>query len=460
VTSFSQVVLYRGLHGQRQSDPKGATIEVINVPVGIHTKPPGVRVNVRLCLIQLRSKYLLSPPPARREESNQATMSHHHQAAAAMTTTKRTGLKRTALQIAAAVVFSAYSLRYAWIETSLLLAPKADAEASPRALSTMADEDWYSTVDRHPSFLRGRNLSVEVVYSSSPTLLGSNNNNNRCHIKTEVRLSKEIISPTYLASFHGGGTEITSTLVQSLTGIATTNQVNYAKRRTDHSVLVETHYPRHGALTVDNDSNYRGTILLLRNPIDAILASFNNFYTQQYHLSSTIRAPVEDWIRYRDSAQLYGQIKLYERFIIHWMKKYRGRPTDDNNSRNNLLIVTYEGLTGGKGAIFAKQIANFLHMDGEGVNVVDSISIPCVWEKVVKDHWYEDQEGVAVVAEGTPTPTSFQERTDDRPFTQEQLHVVVTMLRSLDERFGHDKQLCTILNSYINRISGSIMTVA
>lgn len=246
-------------------------------------------------------------------------------------------------------------------------------------------------------------------------------------------------------------------MVQSLTGIATTNQVNYAKRRTDHSVLVETHYPRHGALTVDNDSNYRGTILLLRNPIDAILASFNNFYTQQYHLSSTIRAPVEDWIRYRDSAQLYGQIKLYERFIIHWMKKYRG---PDNNSRNKLLIVTYEGLTGGKGAIFAKQIANFLHMDGEGVNVVDPISIPCVWEKVVKDHWYEDQEGVDVAAEGTSISTSFQERTDDRPFTQEQLHVVVTMLRSLDERFGHDKQLSTILNSYINRISGSIMTVA
>lgn len=381
------------------------------------------------------------------------TMSHQAAAAAAMTTTKRTGLKRTALQIAAAVVFSAYSLRYAWIETSLLLAPEADA--SPRALSMADDEDWYSTVDSHPSFLRGRNLSVEVVYSSSPTL--ARNNNNRCHIKTEVRLSKEIISPTYLASFHGGGTEITSTLVQSLTGIATTNQVNYAKRRTDHSVLVETHYPRHGALTVDNDSNYRGTILLLRNPIDAILASFNNFYTQQYHLSSTIRAPVEDWIRYRDSAQLYGQIKLYERFIIHWMKKYRG---PDNNSRNKLLIVTYEGLTGGKGAIFAKQIANFLHMDGEGVNVVDPISIPCVWEKVVKDHWYEDQEDVVAAAEGTPIPTSFQERTDDRPFTQEQLHVVVTMLRSLDERFGHDKQLSIILNSYINRISGSIMTVA
>ena len=388
-----------------------------------------------------------------------ATTMMSHQAAAAsasMTTTKRTGLKRTALQIAAAVVFSAYSLRYAWIETSqLLLGPKTEADASPRALSTMADdEDWYSTVDSHPSFLRGRNLSVEVVYSSSPTLLGGasgSSNNNRCHIKTEVRLSKEIISPTYLASFHGGGTEITSTLVQSLTGIATTNQLNYAKRRTDHSVLVETHYPRHGALTVENDSNYRGTILLLRNPIDAILASFNNFYTQQYHLSSTIRAPVEDWIRYRDSAQLHGQTKLYERFIIHWMKKYRGP------DRDKLLIVTYEGLTGGKGAIFAKQIANFLHMDGEGVNVVDPISIPCVWEKVVKDHWYEDQEAVA---EGTPIPTSFQERTDDRPFTQEQLHVVVTMLRSLDERFGHDKQLSIILNSYINRISGSIMTVA
>jgi hypothetical protein len=202
-------------------------------------------------------------------------MSHQQAAAAVMTTTKRTGLKRTALQIAAAVVFSAYSLRYAWIETSLLLAPEADA--SPRALSMADDEDWYSTVDSHPSFLRGRNLSVEVVYSSLPTtLLGGasgSNNNNRCHIKTEVRLSKDIISPTYLASFHGGGTEITSTLVQSLTGIATTNQVNYAKRRTDHSVLVETHYPRHGPTTEAPSSFYVTPSMPSLPPLTAFILS-------------------------------------------------------------------------------------------------------------------------------------------------------------------------------------------
>ena len=374
------------------------------------------------------------------------------QAAAVAVATKPPGLKRTALQVAAALVFSTYSLRYAYVETSQLLASQPE---SSYAKSWAADEivdpkllldSW---VDSHPTHLRGRTLSV--IEGGNLSVLRQTNNS-RCHIKTEVRLSKEIISPTYLASFHGGGTEITSHLVQSLTGIATTNQVNYAKRRAEHSVLVETHYPRHGSLVIENDSNYRGTILLLRNPIDAILSSFNIFYTQQYHLPSTIRAPIDDWIRYRDSAQFSAQVKLYSRFVITWMKKYR-------DNRDDLLLVPYEGLTGGKGAIFAKQIANFLSHDGKegkGVNVVDPSSIPCVWEKVVKDQWFSQGQDSAPA---TPS-TSFQERTDDRPFTQEQLRVVSRMLEGLAERFGHDKQLSNIMNSYINRISGSLTEIA
>eukprot|EP00984_Skeletonema_dohrnii_P038181 scaffold41104_cov228-Skeletonema_dohrnii-CCMP3373.AAC.1 len=313
--------------------------------------------------------------------------------------------KRAVLRIAAtlALALSAYSLQYAW-------AP----------LNT----NWTDSKS-----LRGRSLSVAVDDSPPP----------RCRIPREYRLSKQPTSPAYLASFHGGG-KVISNLAQALTGIATTNQVNYAKHRTDHSVLFETHYPLHGAIKIQDDDNFRGTILLLRNPIDSILSSFNSFYARQYHYLIDIRAPAEDWIRYRDSAQFAAQVKLYEKFVIHWMNKYK-------KNREDLLLITYEGLTGGRGAIFTKQIANYLDKS-EGIKVIDPDSVPCIWEKFVHDKWYTNNGD-----ESTATTTSFQERADDRPLTQDQIRVVSRMLQGLEERFRRDdKQFSTIMNSYMNSL--------
>eukprot|EP00985_Skeletonema_marinoi_P021976 scaffold13749_cov190-Skeletonema_marinoi.AAC.8 len=122
------------------------------------------------------------------------------------------------------------------------------------------------------------------------------------------------------------------------------------------------------------------------------------------------------------------------------MNKYK-------KNREDLLLITYEGITGGRGAIFTKQIASYLDKS-EGINVIDPDSIPCIWEKFVHDKWYPNNGRAS-----TATTTSFQERADDRPLTQDQLFVVSRMLQSLDERFGRDdKQFSTIMNSYMNRL--------
>mmetsp|Transcript_18737 Transcript_18737/g.28937 ORF Transcript_18737/g.28937 Transcript_18737/m.28937 type:complete len:335 (-) Transcript_18737:94-1098(-) len=311
--------------------------------------------------------------------------------------------KRVVFQVAAALALSAYCLlHYAWL-----------TESPP-------EQKWTDSA----SLIRGRSLSAVDLPP-------------RCFIPREYRLSKQPTSPAYLASFHGGG-KVISNLAQALTGIATTNQVNYAKHRTDHSVLFETHYPLHGAIKIQDDDNFRGTILLLRNPIDSILSSFNAFYARQYHYLIDIRAPAEDWIRYRDSAQFADQLKAYERFVLHWMNKYK-------KNREDLLLITYEGITGGRGAIFTKQIASYLDKS-EGINVIDPDSIPCIWEKFVRDQWYPNNGHAS-------TATSFQERAEDRPLTQDQLFAVSRMLQSLDERFGRDKQFSTIMNSYMNSLS-------
>uniref|UniRef100_A0A7S2KYP6 Sulfotransferase domain-containing protein n=1 Tax=Skeletonema marinoi TaxID=267567 RepID=A0A7S2KYP6_9STRA len=313
--------------------------------------------------------------------------------------------KRVVFQVAAALALSAYCLlHYAWL-----------TESPP-------EQKWTDSA----SLIRGRSLSAVDLPP-------------RCFIPREYRLSKQPTSPTYLASFHGGGGgKVISNLAQALTGIAATNQVNYARRRIDHSVLFETHYPLEGAIKVEgDDANFRGAILLLRNPVDSILSFFNAFYARKYHYLIDFRAPAEDWIRYRDSAQFAAQVKLYEKFVIYWMNKHK-------KNREDLLLITYEGLTGGRGAIFTKQIANYLDKS-EGIKVIDPDSVPCIWEKFVRDQWYPNNGHAS-------TATSFQERAEDRPLTQDQLFAVSRMLQSLDERFGRDKQFSTIMNSYMNSL--------
>eukprot|EP00985_Skeletonema_marinoi_P023049 scaffold15048_cov82-Skeletonema_marinoi.AAC.4 len=120
------------------------------------------------------------------------------------------------------------------------------------------------------------------------------------------------------------------------------------------------------------------------------------------------------------------------------MNKYK-------KNREDLLLITYEGLTGRRGEIFTKQIASYLDKS-EGINVIDPDSVPCIWEKFVHDKWYPNNGD-----ESTATTISFQERADDRPLTQDQLRVVSRMLQSLDERFGRrDEQFSTIMNSLIH----------
>eukprot|EP00986_Skeletonema_menzelii_P012878 scaffold7277_cov80-Skeletonema_menzelii.AAC.8 len=307
-------------------------------------------------------------------------------------------MRRAILRVVAAtLVISACVFQYAWDRPSFQSPP---------------EQSWTDSVS-----LRGRSLSVAEDSSL------------RCRIPREYRLSKHPTSPTYLASFDGGG-EIVSNLAQALTGITTTTQVNYAPRRTERSVLFETHYPLDGAVKQAHDENFRGAILLLRNPITAILASFNAYNARQYRYSvDVVRASEEEWIRYRDSAQFAAQVKAYEKFIIYWMNKYQ-------ENREDLLLIPYEGLTGGKGAIFTKQIGDFLDK-AEGINIIDPDSVPCIWEKFV--HF-------------PATTTSFQERADDRPLTEDHLFVVSRMLQSLDATFGHDKQFSTIMKSYINSL--------
>mmetsp|Transcript_17691 Transcript_17691/g.36973 ORF Transcript_17691/g.36973 Transcript_17691/m.36973 type:complete len:416 (+) Transcript_17691:209-1456(+) len=241
-----------------------------------------------------------------------------------------------------------------------------------------------------------------------------------------------IIAPIWQASFPGSGSRMTWNFVQALTGVKTNSDRKSHGYPYTHVVASKTHWP---ALT-DTDFEkldrkyFSRAMVIIRNPVHAIPSYFNALFEQRNHLSThTVRAPTEDWIKYRD--EVYdGRLRLYEEMMIYWMEKYP--------DRQSLLLVPYEALTDTTiGPIVAGQIADFLRQ-GEGVPVIEPEGVACVWDTLI------NTKGNGSQRTGGPS---------QRPYTQQNLIDAVAMFHRLMGRYHYDQSLVSILQNYINAVS-------
>jgi len=155
--------------------------------------------------------------------------------------------------------------------------------------------------------------------------------------------------------------------------------------------------------------------------------------------------------------------------------------------RHQLLLVSYEDLTGNStGPIVATQIANFLG-ETEGVDPIAAESIPCVWETIVN---YKNvapptedtlKEAKAVLeAEIAPVeevdvirsknkrrlgvvrgkthadPSSLRTGPKVRPYTEQNLADMVAMFQRLAEKYNYDEYFVRIMDSYIETASNTV----
>jgi len=255
-----------------------------------------------------------------------------------------------------------------------------------------------------------------------------------CEI-TESHPTRGKIAPVWQASFPGCGSRMTWNFVQALTGIKTNSDRKDNGFRYTHVVASKTHWP---AIT-DTDFEaldpkyFSRAMLILRNPVHAIPSYFNALYEQENHLAThTIRAPEEDWIKYRDS-EFVRRLGLYEEMTIYWMEKYP--------DRSSLLLVPYEALTDTDiGPTVAAQIADFLRQ-GKGVSVIEPETVPCIWEKLVN----KGESG----SQRTGGPSQ-------RPYTQQNLVDAVAMFHRLIGRFHYDNNLVSILRVYVEAVSNIV----
>ena len=245
---------------------------------------------------------------------------------------------------------------------------------------------------------------------------------------------------------------MTWNLIEALTGIVTGDDWNsngWGKR----IVTVKTHYPHAHGHKIEWEEEINRAFVVIRNPLRAI-PSFHNFlyeFMNKLENHST-RAPLDDWIRWRDRS-LLNEVEEWRKHIEYYLDKY---------SVENRLVLTYEQLTADMGgARAAKDLAKFLGK-GPGVTPIAEESVPCVWGTVVK---YKDGKqyntrkpldpNVEYVGNYPIWPGSNRKGDKYRPYTQTQIDRTVQMLQEVKIKYRNaDPSIRDIMQQYIDECRG------
>ena len=280
--------------------------------------------------------------------------------------------------------------------------------------------------------------------------------------------SSEVISQsslTYFATYPGSAARPARSLLTSLTGLRVGN--DHDMQRREYAIAIQTRYPhRSGVLYVD-DNEIGRAIVMLRNPMDAVVGLFDELYQMNLHIPSTFRgglndqqgvtkASVAEWGNWRDR-MLEGQLEQYRDFVRFWMMRYRDE---------DMLILSHEDLFNeATGMEEVSRLIKFM-LEVEGVQTVDSKNAVCLWRNVMsgksqnsqdeqEEHgsqrrWLKDFVGFLI-----PHPSSVQsDGKNERPYTPEQMKAISKMLQSLANDFQNDEHLHQILVKYNQHVTG------
>jgi len=229
----------------------------------------------------------------------------------------------------------------------------------------------------------------------------------------------ERMTPVFLASYPGSGSGMLRDLIEAMTGIKTGES-----KRQNNVVAVKTSYPANqqdahpGFLNRD----MKRTILLIRNPLNAIFSYHNHIFWQENDLlQHSLRAPQEAWEQWRDKNFL-NEVDKWIDHLHYWFN------TIDTNQ---LMILNYEWLIhDGRGPRQGTRVSMFIDgTDGEQTSA-PAATVPCLWYRSVK----------------VINPTAI---TDDHPtFTTQQLESAAAKLSVVGREYTYDLLLGPVLKSY------------
>lgn len=229
----------------------------------------------------------------------------------------------------------------------------------------------------------------------------------------------KLMVPVFLASYPGSGSGMLRDLIEAMTGIKTGERV-----RRNNVIAVKTSYPTEQQDTHPGffNKDMKRTILLIRNPLNAIFSYHNHIFWQENDLMQhSLQAPQEAWEQWRDKNFL-NELDKWIEHLHYWFN------TIDSNQ---LMILNYEWLIhSGRGPRQGTRVAMFLDgTDGEQTSA-PAATVPCLWFRSVK----------------VINPTAI---TDDHPtFTTKQLELAAQKLSVVGREYTYDLLLGPVLKSY------------
>lgn len=275
-----------------------------------------------------------------------------------------------------------------------------------------------------------------------------------CFVTPSVAAPPEI-KPVFAASYPGSGARMTWNLIEALTGIVTGDDWNsngWGKR----VVSVKTHYPHAHGKKLEWESEIERAFVVVRNPVKAI-PSFHNFlYEFQNKLENhSLRAPVNEWIRWRDSA-FSAEVKEWRKHIEYYMNGF---------APDKRLVVPYEDLTSeATGPQVSRQMVRFFGQ-GPGVTPIAEESAGCVWGTVVNyqsGKQYNTRkpldQSIQYVGSYPIWPGSKRKGDKERPLTQAQIDEVITVLQEIKiaARDRGEENIQFLMQRYIDEIRAEI----
>ena len=189
-----------------------------------------------------------------------------------------------------------------------------------------------------------------------------------------LQIPKHKIESTFLSSYPGSGTRMQWELVEALTGVPTTDD---AFTNGHHNVIgIKTHYPCPAGREFPGAENVLRAIVFLRHPMDTLPAYYDIIHASEQNIPYEIppRAPVTDWVNWRDMA-FVRELEIWRKHFVYWMDRYHTL---------NRLIVPFEQLISRKhGPEMVANMAEFLSRS-DGVSMAHPDDIPCLWQTVLQ----------------------------------------------------------------------------
>lgn len=236
-----------------------------------------------------------------------------------------------------------------------------------------------------------------------------------CSIASPV-VPTQPVQPTYTSSYPGSGDTQLYQLIEAMTGLVTGD--DHRSNGHKNTVTINTHYPCPEGEAM-RDVNVPRTVLLIRNPLDAI-SSYHSFMYLMNAAGAVApgdsptyvsqQSPVEAWLDWRDNF-FEGQLQLWVKHLEYWMEFY---PTNFNR-----LILSYENLRDEEtGPAETARLAEFLsRSDGVADSLRPPDDLPCLWRTIFSKE--TDQEHRPQAMEETMLRRRLQEKESLDPFIWE-----------------------------------------